>query len=117
MTAPRRPVEPWDTEKAAQLAAEALRWLGRNHPECAASEVLREHEEAAYEAAMDADEERDTERHSELTVEPGETRPYGDVGRRPDANICQHGRPRPAPPRALLRQGRLGPGRRIVTTS
>ena len=54
----RKPVEPWDTEKAAQLAAEAMRWLGRNYPECAASEVLREHEEAAYEAAMDADEER-----------------------------------------------------------
>jgi hypothetical protein len=58
MTHARKPVEPWDTEKAAQLAAEALRWLGRNYPECAASEVLREHEEAAYEAAMDADEER-----------------------------------------------------------
>ena len=58
MTHTRKPVEPWDTEKAAQLAAEALRWLGRNYPECAASEVLREHEEAAYEAAMDADEER-----------------------------------------------------------
>jgi len=58
MTHTRKPVEPWDTEKAAQLPAEALRWLGRNHPECAASEVLREHEEAAYEAAMDADEER-----------------------------------------------------------
>ena len=58
MTHARKPVEPWDTEKAAQLAAEAMRWLSRNYPECAASEVLREHEEAAYEAAMDADEER-----------------------------------------------------------
>jgi hypothetical protein len=58
MTHTRKPVEPWDTEKAAQLAAEALRWLGRNHVGGAASEVLREHEEAAYEAAMDADEER-----------------------------------------------------------
>jgi hypothetical protein len=55
----RRPAEPWDAEKAAQLAAEALRWLGRNYPECVASEVLREYEEAApHEAAMDADEER-----------------------------------------------------------
>jgi len=58
MTHARKPVEPWDTEKAAQLAAEAMRWLDRNYPECAASEVLREHEEAAYEAAMDADDER-----------------------------------------------------------
>jgi hypothetical protein len=58
MTATRRPVEPWDTEKAAQLAAEALRWLGRNYPECVASEVLRPHEEAAHEAAMDADEDK-----------------------------------------------------------
>jgi hypothetical protein len=51
-------MHPWDTEKAAQLAAEALRWLGRNYPEGVASEVLREHEEAAHEAAMDSDEER-----------------------------------------------------------
>ncbi len=50
-------VESWDTEKAAQLAAEALRWLGRNYPECVASEVLRPPEEAAHEAAMDADED------------------------------------------------------------
>jgi hypothetical protein len=58
MTASRRPVEPWDTEKAAQLAAEALRYLGRHYPECVASEVLRPHEEAAHEAAMDADEDK-----------------------------------------------------------
>jgi hypothetical protein len=51
-------VEPWDTELAAELAAEALRYLGRYYPECVASEVLREHEEAAHEAAMDADEVR-----------------------------------------------------------
>jgi hypothetical protein len=57
MTAARKPVEPWDTEKAAQLAAEALRYLGRYYPECVASEVLRPHEEAAHEAAMNADEE------------------------------------------------------------
>jgi hypothetical protein len=54
----RTAVEPWDTEKAAQLAADALRYLGRHYPECVASEVLREHEEAAHEAAMDADEVR-----------------------------------------------------------
>ena len=58
MTAGRKAAEPWDIEKATQLATEALRWLGRNYPECVASEVLREHEEAAHEAAMDADEER-----------------------------------------------------------
>lgn len=58
MTPARKPAEPWDTEKAAQLAADALRYLGRYYPECVASEVLREHEEAAHEAAMDADEDR-----------------------------------------------------------
>jgi hypothetical protein len=47
--------ELWDTERATQLATEALRWLGRNYPECVASEVLREHEEAAHEAAMAGD--------------------------------------------------------------
>jgi hypothetical protein len=59
MTTARRPVEPWDTEKAAQLAAEALRYLGRNYPEALDNpRVLDEHEEAAHEAAMDADEVR-----------------------------------------------------------
>lgn len=56
--APRKLVEPWDTEKAASLAADALRYLASHYPECAASEVLRPHEEAAHEAAMDADEVR-----------------------------------------------------------
>ena len=50
--------EPWDTEWAAGLASEALRSLGRNYPECAGSEALKAHEEAAHEAAMDADEVR-----------------------------------------------------------
>jgi len=54
----RTAVQPWDTELAAQLAAEALRWLGRNYPEGVTAEVLREHEEAAHAAAMDADEVR-----------------------------------------------------------
>jgi hypothetical protein len=58
MKVTRKPVEPWDTEKAAQLAAEALRYLGRHYPECVASEAHREQEEAAHEAAMDADEEK-----------------------------------------------------------
>ena len=50
--------EPWDTEWAAERASEALHFLARNYPECAASAALREHEEAAHEAAMDADQER-----------------------------------------------------------
>ena len=58
MTHTRKPVEPWDTGKAAELAAEALRWLGRNYPECAGAGALREPEEAAYEAAVDGDEVR-----------------------------------------------------------
>ena len=58
MTPARMHVEPWDTEKAAELASEALRWLAGNYPECAASGALRASEEAAHEAAMDADEVR-----------------------------------------------------------
>jgi hypothetical protein len=50
-------VEPWDTEWAADKAAEALRYLGRNYPECAASGTLREHETAANEAAMRGDQD------------------------------------------------------------
>jgi hypothetical protein len=52
----RTPAEPWDTEWAAEKASEALHYLARNYPECAALEVLREHEEAAHEAAMRGDE-------------------------------------------------------------
>jgi len=56
MRAARKPVELWDTEKAAQLAADALRYLGRNFPECLENlRVLDEHEEAAHEAAMAGD--------------------------------------------------------------
>ena len=47
--------EPWDTEWAAERASEALHYLARNYPECAASEVLREHEDAAHKAAMRGD--------------------------------------------------------------
>jgi hypothetical protein len=50
-------VEPWDTEKAARLAADALRYLGRNAPEVLDNtSVLEPHEEAAHEAAMRGDE-------------------------------------------------------------
>jgi len=56
MTDPRKPVEPWDTEWAAATAAEALRFLGRNYPECLDNlRVLDEHETAAHEAAMRGD--------------------------------------------------------------
>jgi hypothetical protein len=50
-------VEPWNSEWAAERASEALHYLARNYPKCAASEALREHEEAAHEAAMRGDEE------------------------------------------------------------
>ena len=60
MTAPDRAVgvEPWDVAWAAELAGEALAYLARHYSECAASEVLREHEKAASLAAMDGDEVR-----------------------------------------------------------
>ncbi len=53
-------VEPWDaewdTEWAAARAADALRYLGRNYPECLENlRALDEHEEAAHEAAMRGD--------------------------------------------------------------
>ncbi len=48
--------EPWDTEWAAEKAAEALRYLGRNYSECLENlRVLDEHEENAHEAAMHGD--------------------------------------------------------------
>jgi hypothetical protein len=58
MTYARKPVEPWDTEWAAEKAAEALRYLGRNYPECLEKlRVLDEHETAAHEAALLEDRE------------------------------------------------------------
>ena len=57
MTHARKPVEPWDTDKAAQLAADALRYLGRNAPEVLENTSdLEPHEEAAHQAAMRGDE-------------------------------------------------------------
>jgi len=51
-------VEPWATEWAAQKAAEALRYLGRNFPECLHNlRVLDEHEETAHLAAVRGDRE------------------------------------------------------------
>jgi hypothetical protein len=52
-------VEPWDTEWSVARAAEALRYLGRNFPECLGNlRVLDEHETAAHEAALLGDRER-----------------------------------------------------------
>jgi len=41
-----------NSEKAAELAGEALAYLARHYPECAASEALRPYEEAPYCAAI-----------------------------------------------------------------
>lgn len=49
---------PWDTEWAAQKAAQALGYLGRNFPECLKNlRALDEHETAADEAAIRGDED------------------------------------------------------------
>jgi hypothetical protein len=49
-------VEPWDVEWAAEQAAAALRYLGRNAPEVLENtSVLEPHEEAAHQAAMRGD--------------------------------------------------------------
>jgi hypothetical protein len=58
MTMPYRAVgvEPWDCEWAAEKAAEALSYLGRNYPECLENlRILDEHETAAHEDAMRGD--------------------------------------------------------------
>jgi hypothetical protein len=53
MTAPREPVGRWDVEWAAEQAAAALRYLGRNAPEVLENtSVLEPHEEAAHQAAI-----------------------------------------------------------------
>ena len=55
MTARPTGTEPWDTEWAAEKASEALHYLARNYPECAASAALREHEADTHEAAVRGD--------------------------------------------------------------
>jgi hypothetical protein len=50
-----RELPPWDTEWAAERAAEALRWIGKHYPEGLDADVLRGHEEAAHAAAMAGD--------------------------------------------------------------
>jgi|GEM_PF-1249861 len=54
----RASVGRWDTEWAAQRAAEALQYLGTHYPEClGALRVLDAPETAAHEAAMRGDRE------------------------------------------------------------
>ena len=48
----------WDTEWAALKPSDALRYLGDFYPECAASEALHSHQDAAYEAAVSGDREK-----------------------------------------------------------
>jgi hypothetical protein len=73
---------PWDTEWAAQKAAEALRYLGRNFPECLENlRALDEHETAADEAAIRGDEDAYLKALREPTCEPAGTRPPADSSR------------------------------------
>ena len=61
---------PWDTEWAARKAAETLRYLGRNFPECLQNlrvASLDEHETAVGEAAIRALMRTPTSRRSEPT--------------------------------------------------
>ena len=44
-----------DTEWCAVKAADALRWLAANYPECAGSEALHPHQDAAHAAAVAGD--------------------------------------------------------------
>jgi hypothetical protein len=76
---------PWDTEWATQKAAEALRYLGRNFPECLENlRALDEHETAADEAAIRGDEDAYLKALREPTCEPAGTRPCGFVEERHD---------------------------------
>ena len=48
----------WDTSWAAERAAEAMRYLATNYPECAGAPEMHPHQEGAHEAAVAED--RDT---------------------------------------------------------
>jgi len=81
--------EPWDCEWAAERGADALKYLGRNFPECLGNlRALDEAEEAAYEAAMRGGTRSPTWRPSDATCGLVGTRPCGFVGMRREANIC-----------------------------
>jgi hypothetical protein len=47
----------WDTEWDAEKASAALRYLADFYPECAASEALHPHQDAAHAAAVAGDRE------------------------------------------------------------
>jgi hypothetical protein len=58
MTAVRKPTEPWDCEWAAELAGDALKYLGRNYPECLENlRALDQYEEEAHQAATRGDQD------------------------------------------------------------
>jgi hypothetical protein len=74
MTAVRKPTEPWDCEWAAELAGEALKYLGRNYPECLENlRALDQYEEEAHQAATRGV-GMDTSRPSEAIAGPVEMR-------------------------------------------
>jgi hypothetical protein len=77
----------WDTEWAAEKAAEALRYLGRNYPECLENlRVLDEHETAAHEAAMHGERDAYLEALRAICELVG-TGPCGFVGAQREVNI------------------------------
>lgn len=87
--------EPWDTEWAAARSAEALRYLGRNYPECLENlRALDEYEEQAHRAAMRSVIAMDTLRPSETIAGPVETRPcgFGGGGMSGEVASCDAGR-------------------------
>ncbi len=47
----------WDTEWAAERAAEAIRFLAEQYPECGGWEELHPHQDAAHAAAVAGDRE------------------------------------------------------------
>ena len=47
----------WDTEWATEKASAALRYLAERYPECAASEALHAHQDAAHQAPVSEDRE------------------------------------------------------------
>jgi hypothetical protein len=83
--------EPWDTEWAAQKAADALRYLGRNAPEVLENtSVLEPHEEAAHTRPPCAVTRSPTWRPSEAIAGPAETRPCAFVGVRREHRGARH---------------------------
>ena len=47
----------WDIAWASQRAAEAMRYLAANYPECSGAPELHPHQDAAHESAIEGDEE------------------------------------------------------------